>query len=251
MGIYSFATSLASKASSITGVVPALYKFKKVGHRAGVLGIAVNILYAGVLAVQQGNPDIFVNQLGYSFFALDQGITQHVSTLTSSTGVLPFWEFAVVTLGIYSKLWLLFFITGKITSFREKSAVGDNAPDYALYLETLVFIVTPLQFAGAFIFELLMTGNVTSMPSVWGGMIDLILNLDVWFDQLMGNLVKLPFVSEELFSKAGNTTRGVVGDNIAGLGNGSESGLGNSTENISNTSTESGGSGVVVIGGGG
>ena len=250
MGIYSFATSLASKVSGIAGVVPALYKFKKVGHRAGVLGIAVNILYAGVLAFQQGNPDIFVNQLGYSFFALDQGIAQHVSTLTSSSGVLPFWEFALVTLGIYSKLWLLFFITGKITSFREKSAVGDNAPDYTLYLETLVFIVTPLQFAGAFIFDLLMTGKVTSMPSVWGGVLNLVFNLDIWLNQLMGNLVKLPFVSGELFSNAGSTTRDVVGDNIAGLGNGSESGLGNGTGSVSNASTESGGSGVVVIGGG-
>lgn len=238
MGIVSFATSIATKARGIVGLVPALYKFKVLGKRMGVVGIALNVVWAGVTAVQKGNPSIFVNQVGYSFFALDQGISRHVEQLTSASGTLPFWEFVLISLGIYSKLWFILFITGKVTSFREKSAVGDNAPDYTLFLETLVFVITPLHFAGAFVFSLFKTGQVTSIPSVWGGVIELVFSLDVWAAQFKGNLVKLPFVSPELFSQAGNGSGSFVGEGLSNL-------TGNSSGNVSGTGSD----GVTVIGG--
>jgi hypothetical protein len=234
-----YATTVISRLKDGLGLVPSIFKLKSSAKKVGVVGIALNIVFAALQTVETGNLNIVVNELGYSFFLLDKGIGEHVDTLLAAQGALSFGEFAVLSLGIYSKLWFILFITEKFAAFREKSAVGDNAPKYTLFLETLIFVITPLQFAGAMTFNLLTTGQVTSLPSVWGGTLSLVFNLDVWASQLQLNIVKLPFVSTDLIGSVGNESSRLVNEQLSELGN-------NSTVNNSNVSDD----GVAVIGGG-
>lgn len=200
--------SLFGKASTLAKSIPGLRKLKVIGRGLGVLGILLDIGMGVAQSITSLSPMTFFEAFGFNLVLVSQGLSQNVSALQSGATGLMYWQ---NTLGIYSKIWFLIFVTGIIASQLQKTFLGNQVPPRAWMFLVFVMFITPVQMLGAVMVDVQQDGafveGEVSELGVWNGLSDVALNSDLWIDPAL----KLADNFGHLKDFSGNTSHNLSG----------------------------------------
>lgn len=176
---------------------PGLARLKVIGRIGGVAGMLMQIASSIVDSITSLSVMPFLQSLGLNLVGVSQGLVADVSALQAGASGVTFWYH---TVGIYSKLWFVIFITTLIAGYLKKMHLGGDIPEYQLYLVTFAFVVTPIQMLGSVIYTVvengaLQRGDLLSVITPWNGIRKVFLNIDLWLEPSLNLANSAPTVS--------------------------------------------------------
>lgn len=198
MGIISGIKALVAKVLVGVQYLPGITRIKLMGRIGGVIGMLLQIASSIVESISTLSVMPFLQSLGLNLVGVSQGLVADVNALQAGATGLNFWYH---TLGIYSKLWFVMFITGVIAAYLKKMHLGGDIPEYQLYIVTFAFIITPVQILGSVIYTVvehgaLKRGDLISVITPWNGVRKVLANIDLWLRPSLNLVSSAPTVSE-------------------------------------------------------
>jgi len=172
---------------------PGLARLRGGGRKLGILGLLAELVSSAVQSASALDPMILVKGFALNLVQINQGLESHIVALQGGvTGMTYLWNI----LGIYSKLWLILFVTSAVATYMQHAHLGDDIPKYQLYMVVFLFFITPLQMLGSVIVDVLTTGGLTqgqlwSVVNFWSGLQMAAGNIDILVEPVIdtvGNL---------------------------------------------------------------
>jgi len=197
MGLITGLKNVVSKLLVGLDAVPGLARLKVIGRVGGVAGMLMQIASSIVESITSLSVMPFLQSLGLNLVGVSQGLVADVSALQAGASGMAFWYH---TVGIYSKLWFVLFVTTLIAGYLKKMHLGGDIPEYQLYIVTFAFVITPVQMLGSVIYTVvengaLKRGQLLSVITPWNGIRKVLTNADLWLEPSLNLVSSAPSVS--------------------------------------------------------
>lgn len=153
-------------------------KIKIIGQGTGVIGVFISLIQAFQTFLETFDVLQLVIDVTIVFLTLDRQIAQNVESLKEAGG----FEFIIIGLGIYGKIWVLLILLKLLSKPIIDTAVSDDMPAIPIFLVKLmifILVMTPLVFIGQLVGLMLEQGSMTlaDIKPPWIGLYSIIVNM--------------------------------------------------------------------------